>query len=261
MCSDYWGPANTNPMAYRRPELGTPLLQEDEDTSKKTPQPTFGPSVTDPMAYRRPELNTPLLEEEEVPKKTPQATPSKDSKADAPGQASNENSQAPVDPSEVSRIMDSIDLGPTDSIQFMFAKLQLAQALLCKSQARTYMDKIENIQKEQQEVADMLKEARKLQDEAKTKGYATNMSNEMIGYFRKHSLTMDTTGDNYSHNEKEWDVAIKSLTNHQESISNATQTNMVFLQDFISQYNSYLQGAMSAIREATQVLTSVATGR
>ncbi len=167
----------------------------------------------------------------------------------------------PVSSSTVKEIMNKIDLGPTDSIQFMFAKLQLSQALLCKSQARTYMDKIENIQKEQQEVAEMLKEARKLQDEAKTKDEATRMSNKMIKYFAKHDLTIDTTGNNFSHNAKEWEVAIKSLTNHQESISNATQTNMVFLQDFISQYNSYLQGASSAIREATQVLTSVATGR
>ncbi len=167
----------------------------------------------------------------------------------------------PVSSSTVKEIMSKIDLGPTDSIQFMFAKLQLSQALLCKSQARTYMDKIENIQKEQQEVAEMLKEARKLQDEAKTKGKSTKMSDKMDAYFKKHNLTMDTTGKDLYHTEKEWEVAIKSLTNHQESISNATQTNMVFLQDFISQYNSYLQGASSAIREATQVLTSVATGR
>ena len=36
---------------------------------------------------------------------------------------------------------------------------------------------------------------------------------------------------------------------------------MVYLQDFISQYNSYLQGASSAVNNASQVLTAIATGR
>ncbi len=36
---------------------------------------------------------------------------------------------------------------------------------------------------------------------------------------------------------------------------------MVYLQDFISQNNSYLQGANSAISNASQVLTSVARGQ
>ena len=36
---------------------------------------------------------------------------------------------------------------------------------------------------------------------------------------------------------------------------------MVYLQDFIGQYNSYLQGANSAISTANQTLTAIATGR
>ena len=36
---------------------------------------------------------------------------------------------------------------------------------------------------------------------------------------------------------------------------------MVYLQDFMGQYNSYLQGANSAISQATQTLTTLATGR
>ena len=49
--------------------------------------------------------------------------------------------------------------------------------------------------------------------------------------------------------------------NYQESLGTKTQTQMVFLQDFISQYNSYLQGANSAIQESSDVLTAIATGR
>ena len=86
------------------------------------------------------------------------------------------------------------------------------------------------------------------------------MPAEMVTFFKEHNLTVGSTDDNWN-NSSEWDINIESLTNYQESISNKTQTLMVYLQDFISQYNSYLQGANSAISNASQVLTAVATGR
>ena len=68
--------------------------------------------------------------------------------------------------SQLQQIMDSIDLGPTESVQFKFAKLQMAQAQLCKDQANNYMSQIENIQQEQKKTAEMIAAARKLQNEA-----------------------------------------------------------------------------------------------
>ena len=44
--------------------------------------------------------------------------------------------------SSLSSIMNLIDLGPTGSVQMMFAKLQLAQSEICKSQATDYMKQI-----------------------------------------------------------------------------------------------------------------------
>ena len=45
--------------------------------------------------------------------------------------------------SSLSQIMADIDLGPTGSIQFLFAKLQLAQSEICKNQAESYMYGVE----------------------------------------------------------------------------------------------------------------------
>ena len=59
----------------------------------------------------------------------------------------------------------------------------------------------------------------------------------------------------------EWDYALKSLTNYQEQVGNKTQTLMVYLQDFIGQYNSYLQGANTQISNANQTLTNLARGQ
>ena len=161
----------------------------------------------------------------------------------------------------LSAILSDIDMGPTDSIQFMFAKLQLAQSQICKSQAESYMKQIEEIQQEQTEVAEMISKARKLQNEAKTNDTNTVMDSDMKAYFEKHDLSYDTDGNDDKHSYDQWTYNIESLTNYQESISNKTQTLMVYLQDFISQYNSYLQGASSAISSASQVLTAIATGR
>ena len=161
----------------------------------------------------------------------------------------------------LSEVMASMDFGPADSIQFMFAKLQLAQAQICKNSAESYMKQIEDIQKEQAEVADMISQARQLQSEAKTKKTNTTMPDDMVEYFKKHDLSYDTDGNDNKHSYDQWTYNIESRTNYQESISNKTQTLMVYLQDFISQYNSYLQGASSSVSNASQVLTAIATGR
>ena len=168
----------------------------------------------------------------------------------------------------MSEVLSTIDLGPTGSVQFRFAKLQMAQAELCKQQADGYMDKIEQIQADQEEVAKMISMARDLQQKAKDgqgdcswDDKASIMPQEMIDYFNKHGLTYDKTGNDAVHNEDEWDIAIKSLTNHQETIGTETQTLMVYLQDFIGQYNSYTQGASSQISSATQTLTNIARGQ
>ena len=161
----------------------------------------------------------------------------------------------------LSEVLNDINLGPTDSIQFMFAKLQLAQSQICKNSAETYMKQIEDIQQEQSEVAEMISQARKLQNEAKTNDKCTEMPQQMADWMTARGLSYDTTGDDLAHSYDEWTYNIESLTNYQESISNKTQTLMVYLQDFISQYNSYLQGASSAVSNASQVLTAVATGR
>ncbi len=161
----------------------------------------------------------------------------------------------------LSEVLNDINLGPTDSIQFMFAKLQLAQSQICKNSAETYMKQIEGIQQEQSEVAEMISQARKLQNEAKTSGKNTDMSKEMADWMTARGLDYDKAGNDLEHSYDEWTYNIESLTNYQESISNKTQTLMVYLQDFISQYNSYLQGASSAVSNASQVLTAVATGR
>ena len=161
----------------------------------------------------------------------------------------------------LSQIMADIDLGPTQSVQFMYAKLQLAQSQICKNQAESYMKQVEDIQNEQKKCAEMIAKARELQNEAKTGDKCTTMPKEMKDFFTERGLSWETTGSDDLHKADEWDYNLKSLTNYQEQIGNKTQTLMVYLQDFIGQYNSYLQGANTQIANANQTLTNIARGQ
>lgn len=162
----------------------------------------------------------------------------------------------------ISQIMSDIDLGPTGSIQFMFAKLQLAQSQLCKNQAEDYMKQVQDIQTEQKKCSEMIAKARELQQNVKDGG-TNEMPQDMRDFYTARGLQWDKKGGetDYIHNKDEWDYNMKSLTNYQEQIGNKTQTLMVYLQDFMGQYNSYLQGANSAISKANDVLSSIAQGR
>ncbi|WP_297218909.1 USH1C-binding protein 1 [uncultured Desulfovibrio sp.] len=196
------------------------------------------------------------------------------------------------------------ELGPTTSLQLMFAQLQLELAETAKSQAMGKMEAISEAQDEQKLVSQLLNEARQAQADAKAgvgndadktatfnvpkkdadgnvmvddsgniiyetsrtetvpKGNnATFMSQEMVDYMELHGLAMDRTANNYSHSADEWDVAITSLESRLEELGTNTQQEMVYIQDYMGQYNSYLQGANTQIANANQTLTSLARGQ
>ena len=162
-------------------------------------------------------------------------------------------------------------LGPITSINFIFAKLQMELAATSKEAARDHITQVEKANADQKKVADMLQQCRKLQEQAKSSDDTTKMPDDIRKYMDEHGLTysMETKGvdepttetaDSW-HNKDEWDVAIQSLQAHQETLGTDVQTEMVYVQDFMGQYNSFTQGANSAIQSAMQTLTNVARGQ
>lgn len=151
--------------------------------------------------------------------------------------------------SSIQSLMDQIDLGPTGSTQMMFAQLQLAQAQICQQQAKEYTAKIEATQNEHKECASMIERARSLQNTAKVNNSKTAMPDDMVAYFTDRSLfsTIEDVFPKGSPTDAltadQWDYMLKALTNYQEEIGQETRTLMVYLQDFIGQYNGYLQSA------------------
>ena len=186
--------------------------------------------------------------------------------------------------------VNSATLGPSVSLQLMFAKLQLELSQTAKTQAMDRMDAIAKSQDEQKLVSQLLNEARQSKADAKNgnasditttyytydkegnvtgsyketapKGKNYNpMSNEMVKYMDEHGLAYDKTGKDHMHSADEWDVAIASLESRLEELGTDTQEQMVYIQDYMGQYNSYLQGANTQISNSNQTLTSLARGQ
>jgi hypothetical protein len=91
-----------------------------------------------------------------------------------------------------------------DSLQPMFAKLQLALAESAKSNVMEYIEDIRETQEEQKLVANMLQQARQLQADAKASGKCTTMPPEMRKYFDDNKLARDTTSSKNDADEQHW---------------------------------------------------------
>ena len=192
-------------------------------------------------------------------------------------------------------------LGPTASLQLMFARLQLELAGTAKTQAMEKMDAIAEAQDEQKLVSRLLNEARDKKantpeaSESSTVTYKnvakrdengkimrdgngeiiredrtetiekgkkwSAMSQEMVDYVDEHDLAMDNTLNDHLQREEQWDVLITSLESRLEELGTNTQQEMVYIQDYMGQYNSYLQGANTQISNSNQTLTSLAKGQ
>ena len=236
----------------------------------------------------------------------------------------------------VSSIMGGIDLGHTGSLQFQFAKLQLALSQIAMSGALDYMNKIEKSQDDQKKVFGMLQQVNQAQANAKASGSA-DLPKDILAYMKDNNLAVpagsnagtikqleevlarckqlqqdaingkgncpwdkkasmmtpadekflkdngiafDTTGNDRAHNPTEWafnikqmekrlatlkpytagdlEVIAQSLKSSLDHLGTDTQQKMVFVHDFMGQYNSYLQGVNSLLQQAKQTLAELA---
>jgi hypothetical protein len=147
------------------------------------------------------------------------------------------------------------------SIQMQFAALQMLLAQSNKEKAQNYIDDITSSQQKAKEAADMISKARELQVQAKNCDGVSTMPADMVKFFTDNGISIENTGSDALHNKDEWDYNIKSIQNFQETIGSNTQQQMVFVQDFMGQYNSYLTGANSAIQQSNQTLSTIARGQ
>lgn len=148
------------------------------------------------------------------------------------------------------------------SLQLMFAKLQMDMAEMVKTQAMERIEMIQKNQEEQKLCSQYLNEAEKLQAESvNASGGQTQMTVELAQYMNQNFLTYDKTGNDLWMSYDEWEVAISSLEGHLVQLGISVQQEMIYIQEYIGQYNSYLQGANLQISNSNQTLTSLSRGQ
>jgi hypothetical protein len=160
---------------------------------------------------------------------------------------------------QIGDIAKTIDLGPASSLQFQFAKLQLALAEASKNSAMGYINGIQNSQEDQKKVSFYIQDIRKVQKTCIDGNCAISWGGQVKDYMTQHKLTYpDKT---HMSAKEDWEVVITSLQAHLDQLGSDTQQKMVFVQDFMGQYNSYLQGANSSIQQSNQTTAELARAR
>lgn len=149
------------------------------------------------------------------------------------------------------------NIGVYRSPQLAFAMLQME---LAKANKDAAMQGIQDIQKQQalkKECADYLNKAREYQN-SKAKG--DGCSDDFKQYCKNNGISLPDSDDK-DKNKTQWDKVIAQLQTHLDTLGSDIQTQMVQLQDMMGQYNSYMQGANSAISTSNQTLSSLARGQ
>ncbi len=119
--------------------------------------------------------------------------------------------------------------GSSGSIQSTFARLQQELAELCKNSAASYMQQLDSVQQEQQLAADIIAKMQALQA-----ADAEEIPEDILAFMRERGLDYEEPGY-----PEFWAYNIRSVTEYQDELSARVQTLMGYLQNTMSQYNSY----------------------
>ena len=141
------------------------------------------------------------------------------------------------------------------STQFLFAQLQMQLSLQAKQEAAQKLEEIKAQQEREQELASVIQELRILSSKASTTD-TVDLSSDLAA--RIQALGVSATAGKVTKNQI--DTVIASLEEEQDRIESSIQNQMVYVQDFLGQYNSYLQGSQSSIQSANETLKAVARG-
>ena len=159
------------------------------------------------------------------------------------------------------------------SPQMALAMLMMKLSEANKESAMTGIKEIEAEQAEKTKMANALNMARECKSNhnyINNWGYADNIPTDLKDVASKNGIRLPNWQDvdgkkpgpcDTKKNEACWDKVIAQLQTKMDTVGANLQTKMVQLQDMMGQYNSYLQGANSAIAKSNEVLSALAQGR
>ena len=143
---------------------------------------------------------------------------------------------------------------PDTSMQLVYAKLQLEMAELNKQQAMEKMNHIAVLQAEQRTVSAYLNTAEQYRNEAADTDADIAMPADMAEYlnYADKSPLLDEAG---------WNGAIASLENRLNQLSMEVQLEMIYVQNMLGQYQSYLSGTNTMPVSGSQTVSGLARGQ
>ena len=153
------------------------------------------------------------------------------------------------------------------SPQLALAMLQMELAKTNKESALSGIKEIETQQAQKKQIADMMNLAREYKQAGlheNTKGIPDGINNDLRNFLKNNGITVPGGKDIEGKKDKidaAWDRVIAQLQTKLDTVGANIQTQMVQLQDFMGQYNSYMQGANSAISQSNQILAGLAKGQ
>lgn len=129
--------------------------------------------------------------------------------------------------------------GGGSNLQFLFAQLQLELAQQNMNQAQQRVEQIQQAQQEQSQAAQILAQLRQL----RSAGSTEPLPADVTAFLDQHQLAYGTA------DAPDYDLAIRNLEDYQEALGTDVQEQMVYIQDFMAQYNQYtspISGQQSA---------------
>lgn len=139
------------------------------------------------------------------------------------------------------------------SLQLYLAKIQLEMAKNTKNVAAEYMEKIQKSQAEMKLVSEIQQQVKLLQEKK-----ATGLTDYIRSFMNERKLQYPQSS---KYESGDWRYVEAVLEGYQERLSVEIQRNMVFLQDYMGQYNSYTQGANAAIQSSSSTLYGLSKGQ
>lgn len=129
------------------------------------------------------------------------------------------------------------------NIQLLFAQLQQQMAQDCKQQAQQKMQEIIKQQETQRLITEYINTARVSQNQVDSKNAPQPISANMRTFLLENNLFPASVNSSAAaYTKAEWMLIEVSLESYQSAMAQATQQQMVYVQDYMGQYNQYMQG-------------------
>lgn len=147
--------------------------------------------------------------------------------------------------------------GEAQSIQMLFAQLQMQLSQSIKEQATDRINAINAAQEQSAQVSEYINTARQLYSSTGTSGVQP-VPADMLQFLQTNALYTPSSAS--APDERDWQAIIQSLETFQEHIGSSVQQQMVFVQDFMGQYNQYSSQASALLNSGSlQDLSGSAT--